>query len=583
MDKRQTELLTFIHKYRAEILLLLLSWCNFIYMHCVVNPGFLSENTPGFLMTSGYFAFTDILLILTVSSLFCLCRRFLSFCLTYAITLIIALANIVYSRFFDTYFLFDSFSETSNFSGDWWTPYADAAFEVSDLLLVLTSATAVACLIKICSNKHNVIFFRLICILAVSFICYLPLDYYRMIVKAGFELTEWPLFDRKALKNRCLVFDQNRLISEFGILQTQIPFGLSGMFDREQIRPLSPEESFYLDSCLLSHTKRCSQPEICGICNIEFIIVESLISEVIEKKVGNIEVTPNLNSISSRYYLNRNIESTCGAGASSDAQVSYFTGLLPLKNEFSVLYLLKHDFSSLPSILRQNGYNTYMSLPTEKTFWHQDKINEKYAIDVTFSYTEGSLWASDEVLFENIISVHDSLIPPYFHTIITSSMHGPYQKDFLAENDLASPFEFSDDIPVAYCHYLERCWYTDRTIGQYVKYLETSGKLESTIVVIVSDHPVRETLLNVDADDLDNLNLPFIVLADNCRLAGLNKDNAYQTDIFPTILDLARIETPYRGIGKSLFEEGNHFISEDDAKVSNLMILYGSILLSLNE
>ena len=93
-------------------------------------------------------------------------------------------------------------------------------------------------------------------------------------------------------------------------------------------------------------------------------MVESYMAAASKTKINGIEITPNINSLmrEKNCYANLSVTSNRGSGVSSDAQISYFTGLLPLKNEIAVTSIRKNEVIACPKLLReQKKYNTYIT------------------------------------------------------------------------------------------------------------------------------------------------------------------------------------------------------------------------------
>ena len=72
-------------------------------------------------------------------------------------------------------------------------------------------------------------------------------------------------------------------------------------------------------------------------------MVESYMAAASKTTINGKEITPNLNALMKEKdgYVNLSMTSNRGSGVSSDAQISYFTGLLPIKNEIAVTRIIK--------------------------------------------------------------------------------------------------------------------------------------------------------------------------------------------------------------------------------------------------
>ena len=132
-------------KHKISLVLFLLMFVNLVYMHyVVVTDNF--QHTFRYWRAPFIFAGFDILAVLLFFSLVTWRRRKLTYILSYVFIGFLVLANIIYSRFFHTYFSPSVLSEISNFKGVWWLEYIQDAFRWSDLLLVITTIMFLLCL-----------------------------------------------------------------------------------------------------------------------------------------------------------------------------------------------------------------------------------------------------------------------------------------------------------------------------------------------------------------------------------------------------------------------------------------------------
>ena len=150
-------------------------------------------------------------------------------------------------------------------------------------------------------------------------------------------------------------------------------------------------------------------------------------------------------------------------------------------------------------------------------------------------------------------------------------MHGPYgeinkrQKNF--------PFVLPRSYSKEYTDYLKRCYYTDLQIGRYISYLRETHKYDNSIIVIVSDHEVRENSLAMESLK-DRKDLPFILINTKADSTNVMNRKMRQVDVYSTLLDLFGLETKWRGIGYSIFRQGER--SSDDSaseQISQKIIL----------
>ncbi len=542
------------------VVLFLMMWINLFYMHYEV---YISNYGAESLSKALLFCTFDVLVPLVFFYLITLGKRKLAFTLTNCFLMLFVLVNIVYSRFFGKYFSFDVINETSNLSGTWWLSYITEMFRWSDVLLVVTTSIFCLCIKHLKQGKFAKDCLAILCLLPLTafVILFLPSTRERMgsmssLHSIGETLTG--VFGMGKELTDPFSHAQEQTIFKNGILRGQLYCNLTNLLnegnytlseqDRQEIAQYIKQQNEELgtikDSCVAETTP-----------NIVFILVESYISEASKIKIGNKDVTPNINKLMKQegVYSNLEMASQRGIGESSDAQISYFTGLIPLQSELSILYILKDSIVGLPHLLHDlKGYNTYITLPTPSYFWHQDEVNKKYGIDNVIDCVNDDSWCNDEELFAKLAK--QSLRQPYFNLILTVSMHGSYGDDFLKSVNMKSPFDYPSNFSKEYCYYLDRCYYTDIQIGKYLNHLKQNGTYDNSIIIITSDHQTKANSLNMDVNDTD---LPLIIANSGVSVEYYASGNINQIDMYPTLLDLMDLKSTWRGFGHSLLR-GNY-------------------------
>jgi membrane-anchored protein YejM (alkaline phosphatase superfamily) len=103
----------------------------------------------------------------------------------------------------------------------------------------------------------------------------------------------------------------------------------------------------------------------------------------------------------------------------------------------------------------------------------------------------------------------------------------------------------------------------DNYIGKVLEVLEQTGKIDNTILIIYSDHPMGYDV---------RYRVPLLIHLPNSKYAGQIKANTQNLDIAPTILDYLGIQEPQWMGGQSLLE--------DDPIKNRLIFSSGTSLLS---
>ena len=452
-------------QYLIMLALYLLMFINEAYMHYEV---YVSNYTPFVCGRAFYYWVMDIIIILLFFYTVTLGRRKLAFTLSYGFINIFVLANIGYSRFFNQYFNFDVLGESSNFQGTWWITYLPQAFRWSDILLLLTTLLFI-CGLRILKDKNS--YKNIFVVFLIYTFCYTCYIGSRVITwRSVDDIKIWLTTNYGEELYHKYKFNQEYAVVHKGIVITQIYCNLRWRSHKQKLSTSDLQNiKLYIEDSNKKLSKLSDSCIVKGKPNIVFIMVESYMAAASKTKINGKEVMPNINSLmrENNCYVNLSVTSNRGSGVSSDAQISYFTGLLPLKNEIAVTSIIKNEVIAFPKLLHeQKEYHTYITLPTGKNFWHQEEANEKYGIDnvIEFGNKANDFFCQDEELFKKMEQVTHSLKEPYLNIILTLSMHGGYDNDFLKEQGYKSPFQYPKSYPITFRYYLDKCYYTDAQI-----------------------------------------------------------------------------------------------------------------------
>lgn len=577
--QKMAYIMKFIRGGVWSLLLVLLMITNLAYMHYEVY--FTRNNVPGLkpYYTPFVFICFDVLVTLIVCSALSLRKRSLSYALAYLLIFVIAIFNIGYSRFFYQYVSLEVFQEFGNLTGTWWLQYVPDGFRGSDLILLFSAVIATYGVWKIKNNKEKVSIINLCMalLLILSFHAIIGRKYLSN-VKASTYSSFYAWYDKNFGPDFQGTFLCNPDVSivQNGIIRTQVLCNILSNSTRDGRLRLSQGEIGEIDKYIESKNK--NEGELIdyniieeGKPDIIFILVESLMSFAIQENANGREVMPNLNKIlrSKHCYSNLSMISDKGCGESSDAQISYLTGIKPLKQAISVSYIIYNTVISLPQLLKNKGYNTYITIPTDPGFWHQETVNKKYGLT---NMTALGTWTNDSLVFDSVIANTHKLKSPYFSLILTLSMHGPYEGDNLPQIDF--PCDFPCSYSKEYKNYLKRCYYTDLQIGRYITYLKKTHKYDNSIIIIVSDHEVKENSLAMESLK-DRKELPFILVNTKADSTNAINREMHQVDVYSTLLDLFGLETKWRGTGYSIFRKRQKSPKDSSSEQISKKIILG--------
>ena len=557
-------------QYLIMLALYLLMFINEAYMHYEV---YVSNYTPFVCGRAFYYWVMDIIIILLFFYTVTLGRRKLASTLSYGFINIFLLANIGYSRFFNQYFNFDVLGESSNFQGTWWITYLPQAFRWSDILLLLTTLLFI-CGLRILKDKNS--YKNIFVVFLIYTFCYTCYIGSRVITwRSVDDIKIWLTTNYGEELYHKYKFNQEYAVVHKGIVITQIYCNLRWRSHKQKLSTSDLQNiKLYIEDSNKKLSKLSDSCIVKGKPNIVFIMVESYMAAASKTKINGKEVMPNINSLmrENNCYVNLSVTSNRGSGVSSDAQISYFTGLLPLKNEIAVTSIIKNEVIAFPKLLHeQKEYHTYITLPTGKNFWHQEEANEKYGIDnvIEFGNKANDFFCQDEELFKKMEQVTHSLKEPYLNIILTLSMHGGYDNDFLKEQGYKSPFQYPKSYPITFRYYLDKCYYTDAQIGKYINYLKKSKQYNNTIIMICSDHEVPEASKQMGCSE----DLPLMIINSHIAKDKFYQGRINQIDLYPTLIDMFELKTKWRGMGHSLLRDDyNDKITPEKRNISNMII-----------
>ena len=294
--------------------------------------------------------------------------------------------------------------------------------------------------------------------------------------------------------------------------------------------------------------------------NLIFIIVESLNASVLDLAVGDHRLTPVLSSLVNvdSVISSVNMRAQIADGGSSDGQLIYNTGLLPLLSGAAAQLYGENDYPSLVKAIRPASSAEFI-VESSAVYNHK---NTSLAFGYETLHDSDSLMAagydvkkigSDEAVLNYAFDRIQHMPQPFVAEITTLSMHFPF--------DLVGfePCEWVDSLSnnMELNRYYQTTRYTDAAIGHFLNRLKESELADNTIVVIASDHDCNP--LNVVDQDDRTVDFPIVFIAIGTGQTLHYTGPMGQVDVFPTILDIMGIPTnqyAWRGLGKSILSSG---------------------------
>lgn len=316
--------------------------------------------------------------------------------------------------------------------------------------------------------------------------------------------------------------------------------------------------------------------------NVLFVVFDTLRADHTEPYGYDRKTTPFLSKLAARGTKVRDVIATYPTTLSS--HWSMFTGLFPSRHG---IYpgggITRPSAPTLASQFQQAGYRT-------AAFTEGGYVHSLFGFDQGFDVyhngpatkledQSGAAEATFELARRWLINLEDE---PFFLFLHTYQVHGPYSPPARYRRMFAAGYEgrWRDDFPVLTTFavnngkidvssseltnivnlYDAEIRQLDDLFAALWNKLESAGILENTIVILTSDHGedlMEHGWLQHGTTLYDPaLRVPLIVVAPGRVAAGATLDcQRPQTDLMPTVLELAGLPVPSGIDGKSLASE----------------------------
>lgn len=519
------------------MLLMLLCYINLQYMHYTVLMDKYSLTTFSY-VENIFHTLADVCLFFFLP-LFLIKKKTYLFFIPYALITLLTIVNVLYSRFFYTYMPPVLYGEVNNLGGI--SASVLSMFRWSDITIVITAVAGI-----LFYKAYHVGYYGIADkVRRIVSACILGTAVLIIGVLVSIATIHWSSLKYKYIhpfKN-----SPTECIFKFGIL-----YGTAMQFISNNKQDYDPKDFARLEPLFNAAGYCTGQPKK----NIIFILVESFLAFPTSMSIGGVEITPTLNRlVREGAYYNKNMTSLIQLGESSDGQFTYLNGLLPKKRGVTVYDYFDNTFESIPKLLKRKSPETEcrMVIPTSSKMWRQDGICIRYGFDRLYSRKEYALkecddsWLNDKLLFEYAASIDKTGKQPFFSMILTSSTHSPYKKMF-EEYAIPFPESYSDELQV----YLSDIHYMDKYLGKYIDFLKANHLYDNSLIIIASDHSISNDWLKLKEEDSAYSKIPLYIVNAPQKINQRSDLAISQADLFPTILDLAGIDSQWRGVGNSL-------------------------------
>lgn len=265
--------------------------------------------------------------------------------------------------------------------------------------------------------------------------------------------------------------------------------------------------------------------------DIILIIIESFTADVIEPLGGLKDIAPNLSQLCREGVLFDNFYASgdrtdkgliavlSGYPAQPTTSIIKYpskTQHLPQLNQYikklgyksSFVYGGDVDFANFRSYLTMSGFDHITSMDD-----FPDKLNV-------------SKWGvHDHFMFEHVLTELDTTSSPFFKVILTLSSHEPF------DVPMQPHLEGKDEESL----FLNSCYYTDKSLGNFIASYKQSPKWNNTVVIITADHGHRHPG-NKELKSKERFKIPLLMVGGAVKKDTVIHTLSGQTDIANTLL-----------------------------------------------
>ncbi len=189
----------------------------------------------------------------------------------------------------------------------------------------------------------------------------------------------------------------------------------------------------------------------------------------------------------------------------------------------------RQKLSSLPAILKDNGYTTYFAVSHVPNFDNLGgfmSINgtDEIISELDFDQSEviSSLGIADHVLFEKMNETFASSKAPFFATILSTNNHGPWIIPVVENKTFDDTFI-----------------YTDWALEHFFDLAAKEKYFENTIFIVTADHGIPED--GIYDFDLSATQIPLIFYSPKYIKADTISNIMSQMDISETLLGMLKL------------------------------------------
>ena len=291
--------------------------------------------------------------------------------------------------------------------------------------------------------------------------------------------------------------------------------------------------------------------------NLVVILLESFESWIMDAKDANGDpVCPELCAYIEKHPVlyTRDLTTQIVYGMSGDGQMIVNTGLFPTLQGVACF---DYGYNTYPNFA--HFYEQSAIVNPCRNVWNQNVVTHSYGYqrlvepesDETFAWT-------DSIVIDQMMGTISVLTKPCCVMGISISSHTPFDR-------VPDKLMLADTIPPLIRNYMCTAHYTDRQVGRFLAWADTSQVMQDAVIAITGDHRIFTAWQSEEIRDYGlRANLPFgtfqagtplILIAPGVTERKVVEQGA-QVDVFPTILhSIGQGNYYWKGMGHNLWNE----------------------------
>ena len=265
--------------------------------------------------------------------------------------------------------------------------------------------------------------------------------------------------------------------------------------------------------------------------NVLLIILEGFTSKIIAPLGGLENITPEINALAKEGIL---FENFYASGDRTDKGIVSILSGYPAQPRSSIIKFPNktQHLSYLPKELEKSGYHTSfvyggdIGFANMESYVTQAGFSHITEVDDFGSEFDDSKWGvADHFVFERLLNECDTATSPFFKVMLSLSSHEPFEvpmETVIKGNDEGSMF-------------LNSCYYTDKSLGEFIRKAKLQAWWKNTLVIITADHGHRFPNPN-ELKEKERFKIPMLWLGGAINKSERIKTIAGHTDIANTVL-----------------------------------------------